>query len=247
MEPMPTGKSTVAEIRARFDADVERFANLATGQVAAVDSARCMELVAEAAAAAAPIEARVLDVGCGAGNYSLKLRQHRPAARFTLVDLSRPMLDRACQRLAGSVAEAVQGDIRELDFPAGSFDVIVAAAVLHHLRSPAEWERVFAAFHRWLKPGGGLWIVDFVVHDIRPVDRILWADYGRYLESIGGPDYRAKVFAYIEKEDTPASLAYQLGLLARSGFSPVDVLHKNSCFAAFGGLKADEGGRSSAG
>jgi len=45
------------------------------------------------------------------------------------------------------------------------------------------------------------------------------------------------VFAYIEKEDTPRSLIYQLELLRSTGFRAVEVLHKNSCFAAFGAVK----------
>src|ERR1700679_1345591 len=94
-----TMKSTVDEIRQRFDADVERFSNLATGQSATVDAPLAMALVAEAAAAATPAARRVLDVGCGAGNYTLKLLQHLPNLDVTLVDLSRPMLDRATQRI----------------------------------------------------------------------------------------------------------------------------------------------------
>ena len=66
----------------------------------------------------------------------------------------------------------------------------------------------------------------------------MWADYGRYLESMGGAAYRDRVFAYIEKEDTPTSLTHQIDLLRRVGFASVDVLHKHSCFAAFGGIKA---------
>ena len=46
-----------------------------------------------------------------------------------------------------------------------------------------------------------------------------------------------EVLAYIEKEDTPRSLPYQLELLRQVGFSRVDVLHKNGPFAAFGGCK----------
>jgi tRNA (cmo5U34)-methyltransferase len=45
------------------------------------------------------------------------------------------------------------------------------------------------------------------------------------------------VFAYIEQEDTPKSLLYQLELLRTVGFEQVDVLHKNVCFAAFGAIK----------
>src|SRR5258708_20525456 len=91
-------KSTVDEIRQRFDADVERFSNLETGQSATVDAPLAMALVAEAAAAATPHARHVLDVGCGAGNYSLKLLERLPGLDVTLVDLRRPMLDRAAGR-----------------------------------------------------------------------------------------------------------------------------------------------------
>ena len=60
-------KSTVDEIRQRFDADVERFSNLETGQSASVDAPLAMNLIAEVAAAATPHAQHVLDADCGAG------------------------------------------------------------------------------------------------------------------------------------------------------------------------------------
>jgi tRNA (cmo5U34)-methyltransferase len=233
----PKNKSTVEEIRARFDGDVERFADLATGQTAAVDAAACMELVARAAAASNPDAARALDVGCGAGNYALKLREYLPHIRVSLVDLSQAMVDRAKQRLGPGVDLAQAADIRDLDFAVGSFDVILAAAVLHHLRTPQEWEQLLANFHRWLRPGGGLWVFDLVAHEDGAVQRLMWERYGGYLEGQGGKPYREKVFAYVEKEDSPVPLTYQLELLRRVGFSRIDVLHKNSCFAAYGAVR----------
>jgi tRNA (cmo5U34)-methyltransferase len=41
----------------------------------------------------------------------------------------------------------------------------------------------------------------------------------------------------VEREDTPKSLVYQLDLLKRTGFGRVEVLHKHTLFAAFGGTK----------
>ena len=93
-------KSTVEEIRQRFDADVERFSNLETGQSATVDAPLAMALVAEAAACTTPQARQVLDVGCGAGNYTLKLLQHLPNLDVTLIDLSGPMLARASERVS---------------------------------------------------------------------------------------------------------------------------------------------------
>src|SRR5215212_5539030 len=75
-EMMP--KSTVDEIRARFDNDVERFANLETGQSATIDAPLMLDLVSRAAAATTPGARSLLDIGCGAGNYSLKLLERSP-------------------------------------------------------------------------------------------------------------------------------------------------------------------------
>ena len=92
-------KSTVEEIRQRFDADVERFSNLETGQSATVDAPLAMALVAKAAAHCTPHARHVLDIGCGAGNYTLKLLELLPNLDATLIDLSRPMLERAAERV----------------------------------------------------------------------------------------------------------------------------------------------------
>lgn len=65
----------------------------------------------------------------------------------------------------------------------------------------------------------------------------MWKRYGDYLKGIGGPEYRRTVFDYIDNEDSPRSLTFQLELIRRVGFRTVDILHKNSCFAAFGAIK----------
>lgn len=233
-------KSTVEEIRQRFDADVERFSNLETGQSATVDAPLAMELVTQAAATVTPHAKRLLDVGCGAGNYSLKLLERLPGLDVTLVDLSRPMLDRARQRVGAKttgVVTTLQADLRSLDFGEETFDVIVAAAVLHHLRTDDEWRDTFAKFHRALRTGGSIWIFDLVESSIPAVQRLMWNRYGDYLTGLKDAAYRDHVFAYVEKEDTPRPLVFQLESLRAVGFREVDVLHKNSCFAAFGAVK----------
>src|SRR5580692_5208896 len=117
-------KSTVEEIRRRFDGDVERFSNLETGQSATVDAPLAMALVAQAAAATTPHARHVLDVGCGAGNYTLKLLEQLPNLDVTLIDLSRPMLERARVRVGQATTgtiKALQGDIREITLPDREF------------------------------------------------------------------------------------------------------------------------------
>ena len=69
----PSNKSSVEEIRRRFDNDVERFSDLETGQSATIDAPLVMDLITAAAAEVCPQATASLDIGCGAGNYTLKL------------------------------------------------------------------------------------------------------------------------------------------------------------------------------
>jgi len=233
-------KSTVEQIRQRFDHDVERFSNLETGQSATIDAPLVLELITQAAAATNPQATAMLDVGCGAGNYTLKMLELLPGLEVTLVDLSRSMLNRAEARI--SLAEVgqitpYQADIRELGLGEGVFDIILASAVLHHLREDAEWEAVFAKFYAALKPGGSIWISDLIEHSTAGVQAMMWDRYGDYLTEFKDEIYRDQVFAYIEQEDTPRPLLFQIDMLRKVGFGSVEILHKNSCFAAFGAIK----------
>src|ERR1700722_8064465 len=130
-------KSTVEQIRERFDRDVERFANLETGQTATMDASLVLDLIAQTVGRTTPHAKAILDVGCGAGNYTLRVLGHLPNLNATLIDLSAPMLERAGARVGAATpgqVQTIQGDIRDLDLGKEQFDVIVAAAVLHHLR-----------------------------------------------------------------------------------------------------------------
>ena len=233
-------KSTLDDIRKRFDNDVVRFSNLETGQQATIDAALSMELITQAAAASNPDAKYLLDIGCGAGNNTLKLLQYINPLNCDLLDISKPMLDRAYQRVSAvnkGAVSIIQDDIRVAPLPTNHYDIILAAAVLHHLRDDKDWEMTFSKIYDLLAPGGCFWITDIVSHENPKVHEMMWNRYSNYLEGLGGVEYRKKVFSYIDIEDTPRPVSYQIDLLRKVGFVSVDVLHKNSCFAAFGAQK----------
>jgi tRNA (cmo5U34)-methyltransferase len=242
---MPTPlcrKSSLAEIEARFDKDVERFSDLETGQGATIDAPLAMELITAAAVSSMRVIGRVLDIGCGAGNNTIKLlRSYRGDFDCDLNDLSMPMLRRAEQRVSRETKgriSIIHGDFRAVEIADGCYDVILAAAVLHHLREEQDWFDAFSKIFRLLKPGGSFWVTDMVSHENHHVHELMWKRYGDYLERAGGNDYQKKVFDYIDREDSPRPVTFQLDLMRKVGFGSVDILHKNSCFAAFGGIKS---------
>jgi tRNA (cmo5U34)-methyltransferase len=205
-----------------------------------MDAPLSLELIAQASALVRPNAQSLLDVGCGAGNYSLKLLEYLPNLDVTLLDLSRPMLDRALSRVQPATrgeVKVIQGDIRKLRLEPSSFDLIVAGAVLHHLREEEEWDLVFRKLYQVLKEGGALWISDLVAHSIPQVQELMWTRYGEYLKNLKDEAYRDHVFQYVQREDSPRPLIFQLDLLRKVGFVQVDLLHKNGCFAVFGAVK----------
>jgi tRNA (cmo5U34)-methyltransferase len=233
-------KSTIAEIRDRFDKDVERFSNLDSGQVSTIDAKISLELITEATRRMRPDADTLLDIGCGAGNFTLMMLSKMNHLNCTLVDLSKPMLDKAYERVSQvseKKAEIIQGDIRDVYLMENHFDIILAGAVLHHLRDDADWEFTFRKLFNILKPGGCLMISDLVTQDTETLNQYIWEKYGDYLENLGGTEYKHKVLDYVSKEDSPRSLNYQLELMKKIGFSHTEILHKNICFAAYAGIK----------
>ena len=97
------------------------------------------EIVAGAmdCSARAASELRLLDVGCGSGNFSAALVDR--VGRIDAIDMSDGMLGKARQKLAAAETAGRiafhQGDIRSLPFRDATFDAAMVNQVLHHLES----------------------------------------------------------------------------------------------------------------
>lgn len=107
----------------------------------------------------------VLDLGCGPANQLGLVARLNPEVRFIGLDLSEGMLDMAGRNLAERGIHNVslrRGDITRLDqFADASLDAVMSTVVLHHLPDESALFRCLAEVRRVLKPGGGLYLVDF--------------------------------------------------------------------------------------
>jgi ubiquinone/menaquinone biosynthesis C-methylase UbiE len=83
--------------------------------------------------------ARFLDVGCGTGNRSMLPAKHLGVKRFVGLDRSSASLAiarRVAEEESFERFEPVRGNLLDLPFADGSFDVVVSWGVLHHTPDP---------------------------------------------------------------------------------------------------------------
>ncbi|MFC9428149.1 class I SAM-dependent methyltransferase [Streptomyces sp. NPDC056987] len=152
------------------------------------------ELTGWIARLADSVPARIMDMGSGPGTGSLALADRFPTASVTAVDLSPQMLHRLRKQAAArGVAARVRTLEANLDEPwplpdkDEPYDLMWAAAFLHHLRDPA---RTLTRAYGRLRPGGLLAVTEM---DFFP--RFLPADTG-----VGSPGLEARLHAVTNTE-----------------------------------------------
>ncbi len=101
-----------------------------------------------------PENGKVLEAACGYGRELKQLALQ--GLNVTGVDFSKSMLKLAINRV--STASVSQMDVRQMAFPAETFDGVWSRGVLHHL-PPEEIPETLTEFNRVLKPGGVLFVM----------------------------------------------------------------------------------------
>ena len=146
----------------------------------------------------------VLELGTGTGETALRVLARHPGARWTGIDASKPMLDRARERLPN--ADLRLGRLEE-PLPAGPFDLVVSVLAVHHLDAEGKrdlFERVAEVTHAFV-------LGDVVVPE-RPEDAAIEID-GVY--------------------DVPSSVPDQLAWLHAAGFDDAAASYVRPDLAVF--------------
>jgi ubiquinone/menaquinone biosynthesis C-methylase UbiE len=101
---------------------------------------------------------RILDAGCGNGDYTVLARQ--TGARVWAFDLSPRMVDNTRRRLIRNnleIEELAVGSVTAINYPDKTFDVVMCLAVIDHLPDD-ERQHAVNELARVLRPGGTLYI-----------------------------------------------------------------------------------------
>lgn len=104
---------------------------------------------------------RVLDLGCGAGEAAVWFAKN--GAHVVASDLSGEFLDlvRRVAALHGTSLETFKADADHIALPDGSFDIVYAGNLLHHVDTAKTLDQI----HRLLKPGGVALTWDPLAHN----------------------------------------------------------------------------------
>ena len=118
--------------------------------------------------------ARTLEVGCGNGSISAWLaRQVAPDGRAIAVDLDLSLVEVHLPNLEFRKEDIMIGPVEP-----GSFDLVTARAVLHHV---ADADKAIANLVASLRPGGAILLIepDFLPVTIAepPEVRVFWSDW----------------------------------------------------------------------
>jgi ubiquinone/menaquinone biosynthesis C-methylase UbiE len=143
--------------------------------------------------------ARLLDVGCGTGEFLREVKRNYPRLSVTGLDLSAPYLKIAERRLADwSRVKLVEAAAEEIPAPDASFDIVTALYLFHELPGAVR-QAVAGEIRRVLKPGGTLIVVDSLqTGDAPEYDAVL--DYFPYA-------FHEPYYASYLREDLDALLA----------------------------------------
>jgi ubiquinone/menaquinone biosynthesis C-methylase UbiE len=104
---------------------------------------------------------RVLEIGCGTGNLSIRVKRAQPGVELVGSDPDPLALGRARRKARGLTGVRFdQGYAQQLPYPDASFDRVLSSLMLHHLDRDSKTAAA-AEVARVLRPGGSLHLADF--------------------------------------------------------------------------------------
>jgi SAM-dependent methyltransferase len=178
------------------DARLRRRAAAFTGQMTTVD--------ARTPLVAAVVEARpgrVLEVGCGWGELAEWIGRETEAEVVAL-DLSPRMVELARER----GVDARIGDVQELPFEDGAFDVAVAAWMLYHV---PDLDRGIAELARVLRPSGRLVVAtNSRFHLLELRDLVRSGPSTLKFSREDGEEHLGRHFTHVTREDIDGRLEF---------------------------------------
>jgi len=193
---------------------------------------------------------RILELGCGTGELSLKILNRFPDVQIIALDYSPRMLQFAQTKITASGYESrwtgVQADFGDWannpdKFDLGSeFDASVSSLAIHHLEDEMKF-KLFQQIADSLSPNGCFWNADPTLPELPALGEVYKAAREEWTAQQGSElaEIRAKVGVTntqgYSNPDQLATLSTHIQMLTIAGFETVAVPWKYYGLAVFGG------------
>ena len=107
---------------------------------------------------------RILDIGCGTGNWAIQTARTYPTISLAGIDISKPMIEHAraqaaIQQVADRTEFRVMDALLILEFPSNTFDMVNLRFGASFVRT-WEWPKMLSEMQRVLRPEGVVRVTD---------------------------------------------------------------------------------------
>jgi len=124
----------------------------------------------------------VIDLGCGTGTVTKKIKDMWPASQITCLDPAENMIERARIKLSEySDIRFQTGDVRNYEF-GDSYDVVASSLALHHLVTDKEKRTLYERIYDSLHPDGVFLNADVILGANQHIQRMYmekWTSFMR--------------------------------------------------------------------
>jgi ubiquinone/menaquinone biosynthesis C-methylase UbiE len=180
--------------------------------------------------------ARILELGCGTGEWAARFLGCHPNARFEGVEISEQMRGIASRRLEpfGDRVRLHDIDMND-DLPRGCFDLVVSFFAIHHVRDKGWLVGEIAA--RLADRGRFLW-ADISTAAAPAQEQLFREDWVAFMRDAGlDEDGISQVLLDHRENDLPETVESQLVYLRRASFDPATVVWSHGKFVLLFGRR----------
>lgn len=180
----------------------------------------------------------IIDLGCGTGYISMKLKERFPNSKLTCLDFAENMITQARIRLKKYDSIIFYNeDFRKFEFDK-TYDVAVSSLALHHLETKKEKKKFYSKIFDSLRSHGVFYNADIILSSNDYLQKLYISKWKEFMSrTISTKEIEDTWMTKHHKEDHPEILLDQLEWLKEIGFTDVDVVWKYYNFSVYGGTK----------